>query len=47
MYDFAANPEKYLKIRKSAQIDARERFNINQTAVKMIGAFQRIANKSK
>ena len=47
MNDFATNPEKYLKIRKTAQIDAGEYFNINQTAMKMIGVFKGIANKSK
>ena len=40
--DFASNPGKYLKIRKRAQIEIRERFNINQTAGKLIGAFQDI-----
>ena len=45
--DFATNPSKYLKIRKSAQIEARERFNINQTAGKLIGAFQDITTLSK
>lgn len=40
--DFASNPGKYLKIRKRAQIEVRERFNINQTAGKLIGAFQDI-----
>ncbi len=45
--DFATNPSKYLKIRKSAQIEARERFNINQTAGKLIGAFQDIITLSK
>ena len=47
MNDFGTNPEKYLKIRKTAQIDAGEYFNINQTAMKMIGVFKGIANKSK
>jgi hypothetical protein len=45
--DFASNPSKYLKIRKRAQIDARERFNINQTAGKLIGAFQDIITSSQ
>ena len=44
--DFASNPSKYLKIRKRAQIDARERFNINQTAGKLIGAFQDIITQA-
>ena len=47
MNDFATNPEKYLKIRKTAQIDAGEYFNINQTVMKMIDVFKGIANKSK
>ena len=40
--DFAQNPLKYEKIRKKA-IEVRERFNINQTARKLIQNFEQIA----
>ena len=41
--DFAQNPLKYEKIRKKAQLEVRERFNINQTARKLIQNFEQIA----
>ena len=40
--DFAQNPLKYEKIRKKAQLEVRERFNINQTARKLIQNFERL-----
>ena len=41
--DFAQNPLKYEKIRKKAQLEVRERFNIDQTARKLIQNFEQIA----
>ena len=39
--DFVQNPLKYEKIRKKAKIEVRERFNINQTALKLIRNFEK------
>ena len=41
--DYAQNPLKYKKIRKKAQLEVRDRFNINQTARKLIQNFEKIA----
>ena len=41
--DYAQNPLKYKKIRKKAQLEVRDRFNINQTARKLIQNFDKIA----
>ena len=41
--DFAQNPLKYEKVRKKAQLEVRERFNIKQTARKLIQNFEQIA----
>ena len=41
--DFAQNPLKYEKVRKKAQLEVRDRFNIKQTARKLIQNFEQIA----
>jgi len=41
--DYAQNSLKYKKIRKKAQLEVRDRFNINQTARKLIQNFEKIA----
>ena len=41
--DFAQNPIKYEKVRKKALLEVRERFDVNQTALKLIRNFEKIA----
>jgi glycosyltransferase involved in cell wall biosynthesis len=38
--DFAANPSAYDKIRKKAQVEVRERFDVNKTARNLRKAFE-------
>ena len=41
--DFVQNPIKYEKVRKKALLEVRERFDVNQTALKLIRNFEKIA----
>ena len=41
--DFFSNPLKYEKIRKKAQLEVRERFDVSKTAQKLIKTFENIA----
>ena len=40
--DFAANPATYDRIRKKAQVEARERFDVNRTAQNLRKAFEQL-----